>query len=605
MKSIIAQLLIISLTLTSCSGGTGGSNQQNNTPVFNLSGTVTSISHFIFSEAMADSSIPNCLSTCDKQTQKCATLSLVTTTSTNDIILCDTELDSNGHFNFAITNQSALKNFMTKITIDNFNGSKREILEYVNSDNDPSVNLDVNPSTTASVNIVKDGYLNDPESVKNNSSDNGKQLQNDLINMCPGKITSENVLDLIKNNLNSFSDSTNSELIILFHKRMANQDSLTDIQSSIDQLCILISQNATVSFNHPLKLSSQREVSGANIGSKIFFPYGSSPDYSSAPVEIFDTATGEYRSEPIPNPIGQSAIATIGDNLFLIGGYEYIGIPSPGQVNAGQKTYGVSSKINIYNSVTHTWSSQLLSTPRLGMQVAVIGTKLLVPGGWSGGRGDTFLSDIEIIDTASWTKTTKTLSVGRIGAASAVVGTKAYFIGGIHSYDSSGNTSNIVDGTIDIYDSNSDSISTITMPRKRAYAATVVVGTKIYIGAGSNQDDSIQGIVDILDTTDNTWTSAKIADHGNGAVAGIVGKYVFFAGSGTGAYATNTANIISILDTTTGGWSEGRMSLSRYNMGLAIANGKAYFAGGDPLAGGNTDVIEVFDSISKTISVGK
>ncbi len=38
------------------------------------------------------------------------------------------------------------------------------------------------------------------------------------------------------------------------------------------------------------------------------------------------------------------------------------------------------------------------------------------------------------------------------------------------------------------------------MPRKRAGALTAVVGTKIYIAGGENQDNSVGGIVDILDT---------------------------------------------------------------------------------------------------------
>lgn len=597
MNSIVAQLLIMSLLLTSCgSGGGTALSSSDSSKALNLSGVITSISNFIIPNAMAG--MPTCLSTCNSTEKKCATLSLIQQNSSDEIKVCDTEINSSGEFNFKIDNQDDLKNYMAKVSSENFKETKREVVVYINPDQDKNVRVEVTPSTTATANIIKDEFRNDPEGVKNgNANEHGQLLQNDLISMCPSIITSSNVLEVIRTKLGVIASSSKSSLIIQYRKRIANSESLADIQDQISLFCSSISRNDTSNLSQ-FKLTRPAEVVGASIGSNVFFAGG---DYLTGLVDVFNSSTGSHSVEFLSEPRTQVASATIGDKLFIVGGYKYIGTPAEGQVNAGQPQYAISDRIDVYNNTTKIWATESLFSPRSGMQVSTYGSKILVSGGWSGGSGTSFRSDVEIIDTSDFSKTTKALSRGRIGHASVVVGTKAYFIGGIHSYNSSGDTSDIVDGTMDVYDLSNDQLETIAIPHKRAYSLAVVYGNKIYIGGGTNSTNTLGGIVDIYDTQNNSWSSVNIASHGNGLVAGLVGNSIVFAGG------TNSPSSVSIINPATNVVSIKSLNLDRYNLGMAISSGKAFLAGGaggsDP--SGSTDVIEVFDSSSLGLSIYK
>lgn len=595
MKSFVAQLLIMSLLLTSCgSGGSSTSASSDSSKALKLSGVITSISNFLIPNAMAG--IPTCRSTCDSSEKKCATLSLIQGNSSDEIKVCDTEISNSGEFNFDIDGQDELKNYMAKVSSENFKETKREVVVYIDPDQNKNVRVEVTPSTTATANIIKEEFRNDPENAKNgNANEHGQLLQNDLISMCPSIITSSNVLEIIRTKLGVIASSSKSSLIIQYRKRVANSESLEDIQDQITLFCNSITRNDTSNLSQ-FKLTRPAEVVGSSIGSNVFFAGG---DYLTGLVDVFNSTTGSHSVEFLSEPRTQVASTTIGERLFVIGGYKYIGTPAEGQVNAGQPQYAISDRIDIYNNSTKVWTTESLLSPRLGMQVSTFGSKILISGGWSGGSGSNFRSDVEIIDTSDFSKTTRFLSRGRIGHASAVVGEKAYFIGGIHSYNSSGDTSDIVDGTMDVYDLRTDTLETFTIPHKRAYSLAVVSGGKIYIAGGTNSSNTLGGIVDVYDTQNNSWSSVNIASHGNGLVAGLIGSSIIFAGG------TSSPNSISIINSVTNAVSIKSLSLGRYNLGLAISNGKAFLAGGtggsDP--SGNTDIIEIFNSSSESVSI--
>jgi len=332
-----------------------------------------------------------------------------------------------------------------------------------------------------------------------------------------------------------------------------------------------------LTFNDML-LSRPVEVVGGSVGSQILF---AGADYTTGIVDGYDVTDGSHFTANLSVPRRYVASATIGNSLFFVGGYT-----NP----------GVSSVIDVYDSTMKNWSVRNLTTARQVDQVATIGTKLIVGGGFDG-SGVNALTDVEIIDTSSWTTTNKTLSVGRHWAAAVSVGSKAYFIGGVHCWTLPACANN----TIDIYDSGTDSISTITMPRNRTHHKATVMGTKIYIGGGDDGTNFLN-IVDVLDTTNNSWTSLTLTTApGQATIAGTVGSYVFFAGGNS--LSNPYSKVISLIDTSTGIQSELNMSEGRYNIAVAIANGKAYLAGGDPAQGGNTDLIEVLDPSGPAVSI--
>lgn len=442
MKSLNALLVIWCLLLTSCGGGGGSSSggnsgsgsQQQNAPVFNLSGTVTLLSHFLINESVADSTIPTCLSTCDKAVQKCATLSLVSNSSASDIVLCDTEVDGSGHFNFEITNHSTLKNFLTKVSIINFDGNNREILQYVNSDSTSSVSLDVNPSTTASVNIIKNDYDNNPNSVKNTSGQNGQQLQDDLIGMCPGRITSDNVLDKIKNNLNNLSDSTNSALLVLYHNRIANHDSLADIQGPLDQLCGVINQSPA-----PLSPVVGKISSGENFSCAINTTGGVKCWGYNANGQLGD-GTNNDRSTPT-NVVGlSSGVIAISSSsqqtcaLLNTGGVKCWGMNTYGQLGDGTTT-DHSTPVDVVGLSSGVASISV----GMGTTCAILNSGAVKCWGYNGqgGLGDGSTTDkyipVDVIGlpskvtsiSAGWTHTCALFDTGGVKCWG-----QGYFIGG-------------------------------------------------------------------------------------------------------------------------------------------------------------------------------
>jgi hypothetical protein len=342
----------------------------------------------------------------------------------------------------------------------------------------------------------------------------------------------------------------------------------------------LPSQSTTSS---QVTLSRPGEVAGASVGNQFLFVNYATPTIP-AVVDLYDFSTGIQSSASLSESRTYISTATIGNKVFMVGGFNFS--VSPG---------APSSTIDIYDGVTGNWSTQTLLTARMIDQVAVVGTKLLVPGGFAGGSNA--LSSFEVIDTSNWTKVSKSLSVGRHNMAAVAVGSKAYFIGGMPCWLAPVCPPS---NTIDIYDANTDTLSTITMPHSRTHHKAVVNGTKIYIGAGADGTHHLD-VVDILETSDNTWTSTTTTARGQSATAGSVGQYVFFAGgsSSTSPYS----DTISVLDVNTGIWSELNMSFGRYNMGTAILNNRAYLAGGDPSSGGNTDLIEVLDFSNQSISI--
>lgn len=341
---------------------------------------------------------------------------------------------------------------------------------------------------------------------------------------------------------------------------------------------VSVANGETVTVDGNL-LSRPAEVVGIGVGNLILF---AGSDYTTGVVDGYNVTTEELFNANLSEARRYIATATIGTSAYFVGGF---------------KNPGVTATVDIYNSDTNTWSAKSLLTARQVDQVSVIGTKLIVAGGFSPSSSNA-LNSVEIIDTTSWNISTKSLSIGRHWSATVTAGTKAYFIGGAGCWTMPACASN----TIDIYDSVADSISTITMPRIRHHHKAVVVGSKIYIGGGFDETNSALTIVDILETSDNSWTTTTVTTPpGSATIAGKLGDKIFFAGGNSDS--NPYSDVVSIFNTSTGVWTERYLSLGRYNIGLAIANEKAYLAGGSPSSGGNTDLIEVLDASEPSVSI--
>jgi len=104
--------------------------------------------------------------------------------------------------------------------------------------------------------------------------------------------------------------------------------------------------------------------------------------------------------------------------------------------------------VDIYDSVTNTWSTARLSIPRDATTATTIGTKAFIAGGYNE-QSPQWYDLVDIYDSVTNTWSIAHLSVGRSLPVSTTVGTKALFAGGV-----SHQTTYAPSNRVDIYTKN-------------------------------------------------------------------------------------------------------------------------------------------------------
>src|SRR5215203_3808240 len=222
-----------------------------------------------------------------------------------------------------------------------------------------------------------------------------------------------------------------------------------------------------------------------------------------------------------------------------------------------------------------------LSLPRQGVLIQSAGNKILFAGGE--GPANTISSRVDIYDLSTQSWSTANLSVARNAMGAVTLGSKIYFAGGNNGSPSS---------RIDIYDASSDTWSTAELSEPMAETAFhgyysffqsgyISVADKIYftgnnISIGSNS-------VDVYDASNNTWSTQFISPNQFAAdMAVSSGNKIYFSGSPQGSAAPdyNYAKTLEVYDVTSNGWSSVNMSSSRAYMGAISGDDKIFWAGG-------------------------
>ena len=192
--------------------------------------------------------------------------------------------------------------------------------------------------------------------------------------------------------------------------------------------------------------------------------------------------------------IARAGVAAIAANnkLFFAGGY-----------NAA----GPSSRVDIYNLTTNTWSTGELSIARYDIVTAVSGDKVLFAGGYYS-NGTSARVDIYNLTTQSWS--VAELSEARFDMAVAVLGNKVFFGGGI--FIGSNPNPLVPSSRVDIYDAVSNVWSTATLSEARGGIAAVATENKIYFAGGYVADNSglPSNKIDIYDVTTGTWSTSAL-----------------------------------------------------------------------------------------------
>jgi hypothetical protein len=200
-----------------------------------------------------------------------------------------------------------------------------------------------------------------------------------------------------------------------------------------------------------------------------------------------------------------SAIAA-GNKVFFAGGYRKYD-----PVN--ERFYDFSTRVDIYDMATNTWSTAELKEARIGMAVAAAGNKVLFAGGYyiNEGTGQGRSSNlIDIYDLSSNTWTTTTLSEYGIAMKAATVGSKILFTGG---------------SAVDIYDASTNSWSIARLSQPRYVSSTATLGNKVLFFTGDNDPRRM----DIYDASANSWFTAEL-NKPLRSIAIAAGNQVFIGG---------------------------------------------------------------------------
>lgn len=307
---------------------------------------------------------------------------------------------------------------------------------------------------------------------------------------------------------------------------------------------------------------------------------------SSTKYELYDFVTNTWTTNNMIQSRPNVKAATI-NGVSYFGGGGFIGVSS----------YNFFKNVDIYHEATNTWSTTSLSTARIVGGTAAVGNKVL----FAGGRQILNYSNrVDIFDVTTGIRTTHNLSQGRSGMAVAVVGSKVIFAGG--ECGSIPNGIYTESNKVDIYDDATGLWSTALLSMKRQQLAVAVVGSKVLFAGGLAPSGNSRRI-DIYDASTNTWSTLNMSQGKYGIAAATVGNKVYFAGGVIGSSGT-LSNRVEIYDATTNTLSYIKLSSPRMNMAVAQTAQHLLFAGGIVTWGNvGTNRVEVLDIATNTWSV--
>ena len=233
-----------------------------------------------------------------------------------------------------------------------------------------------------------------------------------------------------------------------------------------------------------------------------------------------------------------------------------------------------------------------LSQARYGLVSATAGNKILFAGGWFNNKPST---RVDIFDMVTQTWSTAELSEGRVGSTTAVVGNKIFIAGGQKS------------SRVDIYDASTNSWSIMELSIARTSVASTTIGNKVFFAGGTTgYDTSKSSRVDIYDASTNLWSIAELSEGRLAIAAASIGNKLFFAGGftnedywGLDIFSSRTVDIFNASGNT---WSTNILSEARGNLTIIALNNKVFFAGGYGDKGASNK-IDIYDNNTQSWSI--
>jgi hypothetical protein len=251
------------------------------------------------------------------------------------------------------------------------------------------------------------------------------------------------------------------------------------------------------------------------------------------------------------------AVATVGNNILFAGGTE---------LDNGSLT----SRVDIYDASTNSWSTAELSKARAYLAAATIGNKIFFAGGSSFGLGSNV---VDVYDNSSNTWTTSSLSQGRSYLSATTVGSKIFFAGG-----SQGPWASNISTRIDIFDALNNSWSTSELQEGKSNMGSIAFGNNIYWSSGWKQGLTMSDQVEIKDVSTGISSFTCAIPRTDFYAVVKDDNIVFFTGN-TSDFST-LGNKFEIYNTTTHTWSTGVLNHKiRYTTVISV-NNTIYVAGG-------------------------
>ena len=366
--------------------------------------------------------------------------------------------------------------------------------------------------------------------------------------------------------------------------------------------------------------SDSLELSGSAIGKIISYQWSqvAGPNESAildsklAKTKVKNLVQGVYEFQlKVMNASGDSAFDYV--DISVVPPKVFVGLVQVGKLSlkryhvaavaAGNKIFfaggtletgSLSSRVDIYDVITKTWSIAELSEPRSDIGAVVVGNKILFAGGiynWSD-YGDIDRStrvDIYDIITNTWSTTEMPGEVSfnhgitdwpyqwDWDGTTAAAGNKAIFCNASYSkayiYDVSNNS--WTTSLLSTPSLSTQSASTFTL-------ASASVGNKILITGNGTKN------VDVYDVTTNLWTVDSLSESSDFIIASSLNNKAFFAGA---------RNKVDIYDNATQTWSVAYLTTPSTLAGAASSGNKMLFFGD------SDSTVNIYDTSTNTWSV--
>lgn len=247
-----------------------------------------------------------------------------------------------------------------------------------------------------------------------------------------------------------------------------------------------------------------------------------------------------------------------------------------------------SSRIDIFDTLTRTWSTLELNEARFAHAAAVYGDKVFVAGGALETNGNDLVEtvdSIEMIDLA-----TNNVSVvfrmnsSRSNMSSGTIRDVVFFASGRHARDV-----NVPE--VFMYNVTSNQWSIVLLPEARTFTSAAVYGNRIFIAGGWLNNLVVSDRIDIFNIDTREWSLMRLEVARGLMVTAVLDTKIYFAGGIGNLFQT----LVDVIDAETGEQLSIQLKEPRSMMTAPTDGQRIYFAGGLVNEFTNSDVIEVFD----------